>query len=407
MNVAPVILFAYNRPEHLAKTIHTLAKCELAAQSRVIVMIDGPRNEEDRRKQERMLFDLDVVSGFANLDVRTRKINVGLEQNISTGITAVMAEYGRAIIMEDDILVSPHFLRFMNDALDFYEDKKQIWHISGWNFPVPAADLPSSFLWRTALGWGWATWADRWQHYKRDPDALIQRLDQIDIQQFNLYGCFDFWDQVVKNVSGQLHTWAVFWYSTIFEQGGLCLNPTKAMTTNIGFDGAGTHDAGTEFTLAYDSQFDYTKDGLPAELQENRQVVSAIIQYNKQIQCEKQLVQHQTNKDLKKLVQIALAEQYDFSTLTGKSVAIFGVAGLSVTVSQLLKAQAVSVCAFLVSKSAQLADIEGIPVILPAQWQDLNPQIVINCIEGNHESSITNTLMQALPSCQVISWRSL
>lgn len=407
MNIAPVILFAYNRAEHLAKTINALAKCELAAQSRVIVMIDGPKNEEDRRKQERMILDLDVVSGFARVEVRTRKINVGLEQNITTGITSVINEYGKAIILEDDILVSPLFLRYMNDTLDFYEDKKEVWHISGWNFPISADDLPSSFLWHTALGWGWATWADRWQHYKRDPNALIQRWDQIDIQKFNLHGCFDFWDQVIKNASGHLHTWAIFWCCAIFEHRGLCLNPTKSMTTNIGFDGTGTHDADTEFTLAYDPEFDYAKDGLPTELSENRLVVSAIIQYNKQIQLEKQIAQSQTNKDLKKLVQIALSEQYDFSALAGKSVAIFGAAGLSVTVSQLLKAKGVAVCAFLVSKSAQLTDIEGIPVILPALWRDYNPQIVINCIEGNHESLITSTLTEALPCCQVISWRSL
>lgn len=407
MNVAPIVLFAYNRPDHLHRTMRALARCELAAQSSVIVMIDGPRHEEDRRKQALMISDLHAVSGFASIEVRAGELNVGLEQSISAGVTAVMAEYGQAIVLEDDILVSTHFLRFMNDALEFYRDKKQVWHISGWNFPISVDALPSTFLWRTALVWGWATWADRWQHYKRDPQDLIQRWDQIDIQQFNLYGGYDFWDQVVKNASGQLHTWAVFWYSTIFEQGGLCLNPTKAMTTNIGFDGTGTHDAGTEFTVAYDPEFDYGKDGLPTELSENRQVVSAIIQYNKQILAEKQLAQHQTNKDLKKLVQIALDEHYNFSELSGKSVAIFGAAGLSVTVRELLKAKAVSVCAFLVSKSAQQADIEGIPVIVQAQWQDFNPQIVINCIEGNHERSITNTIRQALPDCEVISWRSL
>lgn len=404
---APIVLFAFNRPDHLKKTLNTLARCELAAQSRVIVVIDGPRHEEDRRKQEMIISDLHVVSGFESVEVRAREFNVGLEQSISNGVTAVTTEYGRAIVLEDDILVSPHFLRFMNDALNFYQNKKEVWHISGWNFPITDTDLPSSFLWRTALGWGWATWADRWQHYKRDPHTLIQCWDQIDIQAFNLHGSFDFWDQVVKNASGQLHTWAVFWYSTIFEHGGLCLNPTKAMTTNIGFDGSGTHDADIEFTLAYDPQFDYAKDGLPTSLQENRKVVSAIIEYNKQSQLDKQISQNQTNRDLKKLVQIALSEQYDFSDLAGRSVAIFGAAGLSVTVSQLLKARGVAVSAFLVSKSAQLADIEGIPVIVPAQWRNCNPQIVINCIEGNHESSITSTLTQALPDCQVISWRSL
>ncbi|GAA0537830.1 MULTISPECIES: glycosyltransferase [Rheinheimera] len=404
---APVVVFAFNRPDHLAQTLDALVKCELAAQSNVIIIIDGPRNEDDRFKQEIMIRDLHEVSGFLNVEVRAHESNVGLAQNISTGITAVMAEYGQAIVLEDDILVSPHFLRFMNDALNLYQNKKEVWHISGWNFPIPDANLPSCFLWRTALGWGWATWADRWQHYKREPQALIQRWDQIDIEEFNLYGAYDFWDQVIKNASGQLHTWAVFWYSTIFEHGGLCLNPTKAMTTNIGFDGSGTHNAGAEFTLAYDPHFDYAKDSLPAVLSENREVVSAIIRYNKQVLLDKQTAQNQTNKNLKNLVNIALSEHYDFSYLTGKSVAVFGSASLSVIVSQLLKEHGIAVCAFLVSKSSQLADIDGVPVISPTQWPHYNPQIVINCIEGPHEVSVANSLTAALPGCRVISWRSL
>ncbi|APD89134.1 hypothetical protein BM524_04520 [Alteromonas mediterranea] len=407
MSLAPVIVFAYNRRKHLMKTIHALAKCELAVKSRVIVMMDGPKLQEDKYIQERILYDLEHVNGFASLEVRCKEKNVGLEQNISTGISAIMAECGRAIVLEDDILVSPQFLLFMNNALKVYENEKRVWHISGWNFPIQTTDLPSCFLWRTALGWGWATWADRWQHYKREPEALIQRWDQIDIEEFNLYGSYNFWDQVLKNASGQIHTWAVFWYGTIFEHGGLCLNPTKAMTTNIGFDGTGTHDAGTEFTIDYDPDIDYAQPGLPTDLSENRKVVNTIIQYNRQLQSERQLAQIQTNKNLKRLIQVALSEQYVFPALTGKSVAIFGIAELSITVSQLLKAKSVSVCAFLVSKTTTLADIEGIPVVKPEKWECFTPQIVINCIEGSHENSITDSLNLALPDCKVMSWRSL
>ncbi|WP_265454662.1 glycosyltransferase family protein, partial [Aeromonas salmonicida] len=168
---APIVIFAFNRPEHFKKTVSTLAECELAKLSKVIVVVDGPRGEEDFSKQKVMLDYLQSVVAFLSIEVRIRKKNVGLEINISSGITDIMAEYGRAIILEDDILVSTHFLRFMNESLDFYQDKKEVWHISGWNFPLQEDNLPSCFLWRTALGWGWGTWADRWHYYNRDPQS--------------------------------------------------------------------------------------------------------------------------------------------------------------------------------------------------------------------------------------------
>ncbi|EPC4025095.1 hypothetical protein ACRZOU_000785 [Aeromonas salmonicida] len=404
---APIVIFAFNRPEHFKKTVSTLAECELAKLSKVIVVVDGPRGEEDFSKQKVMLDYLQSVVAFLSIEVRIRKKNVGLEINISSGITDIMAEYGRAIILEDDILVSTHFLRFMNESLDFYQDKKEVWHISGWNFPLQEDNLPSCFLWRTALGWGWGTWADRWHYYNRDPQSLLDEFDEIDIQIFNIYGSYNFWEQVVNNADGKIRTWAVFWYATIFKHGGLCLNPSRAMTTNIGFDGSGTHDASIEHSLSHDLCFFYKKDVLPIELLENRKVVSAIIRFNNDCSNYDKVNQNKTNIDLKRLARASLSHHSHFSYLSGKRVAIFGTAELSLLTFQLLRRSGISICAFLVSSPGQSEYIEEIPVVRPHQWHEFNPQVIINCIEGNHESVITGMLSDALPGRNIISWRSL
>ncbi|MEV3822110.1 hypothetical protein [Aeromonas dhakensis] len=404
---APIVIFAFNRPAHLKKTVSALSKCELAKSSKVIVFIDGSRDEEDVPKQKLMLDYLQSVVDFLCVEVRVREKNVGLEINVSSGITDVMNEYGRAIILEDDILVSSHFLRYMNESLNFYQDRKEVWHISGWNFPLVEDDLPSCFLWRTALGWGWATWADRWNYYERDPQALLDEFDEMDIQAFNIYGSYNFWEQVVNNATGKIRTWAVFWYAAIFKNGGLCLNPSRAMTTNIGFDGSGTHGASIEHSLAHDRDFYYKRDEFPIDLSENRKVVSSIIRFNKLCDDYKKTNQNKTNIDLKRLVRISLSYQTHFSYLLGKKVAIFGTADISLLVFQLLRLRGISVCAFLVSASSQSEYIEGVPICQPYQWHALNPHVVINCIEGNHESVIASILSDALSSCSIISWRSL
>jgi hypothetical protein len=127
----------------------------------------------------------------------------------------------------------------MNNSLKHYKEEKQVWHISGWNYPINPKGIEEAFFWRAMNCWGWATWEDRWEHFNKDPHDLIKSWSPKQIRAFNLDGACDFWAQVKANSTGQLNTWAIFWYATIFENGGLCLNPTVSFTRNIGHDGTG------------------------------------------------------------------------------------------------------------------------------------------------------------------------
>lgn len=181
------------------------------------------------------------IQWLEDVKVIERISNVGLAENIIDGVTQVVNEYGRVIVLEDDLVTSPYFLNFMNDSLEFYKYEKKVWHISGWNYPIDPEGLPETFFWRVMNCWGWATWSDRWQHFERNPEKLISEFSKEEIMLFNLNGSHDFWRQVRGNVEGRLKTWAVFWYATIFKNHGLCLNPTQTMVNNIGHDGSGSN----------------------------------------------------------------------------------------------------------------------------------------------------------------------
>jgi GR25 family glycosyltransferase involved in LPS biosynthesis len=153
----------------------------------------------------------------------------------------VVSAYGRVIVLEDDIVVSEGFLDFMNDALSFYENKKEVWHISAHSIVNDSKRSDDVFLWRVMNCWGWATWADRWQSYEKKPDNLFATFTEDDIRSFNLDGYKDFWGQVEGNRMGVINTWAVFWYATIFINNGLCVNPYFSYAKNTGLDGSGVH----------------------------------------------------------------------------------------------------------------------------------------------------------------------
>ena len=267
---SPIVLFVYNRPLHTQQTIEALQRNELAQESELFIYSDAPKNSEAQKGVDDVRSYIDTIKGFKKITIVKREKNWGLANSIIDGVTSIVNQYGKIIVLEDDLVTSPYFLKFMNDALDFYENNKKVWHISGWNYPIDKKGLDDIFLWRVMNCWGWATWADRWQYYERNVDKTVAQFTQNDINKFNLDGVENFWGQVLLNQQGAIHTWAIFWYATIFRHGGLCLNPTQTFVENIGHDGTGEHCS----LKVYEDrvQEHYTIEFKPLESEEPRAV---------------------------------------------------------------------------------------------------------------------------------------
>jgi len=239
---APICLFAFNRPDHTARTLRALAASPLAERSVLVAYLDGARTQDEKQRVAETRKVIESQTGFASVILNARDENAGLARSIQDGVTATMKAYGKAIVVEDDIVTSPAFLAYMNNALDRYKDEPRVWHISGYNEDLPALlDRRGAVFWRFMSCWGWASWADRWQYFERNPENLAHQFTEEEIDRFNLDGAENLWGQVLGNVNGDLRTWAIFWYATIFKHDGLCLSPCQSFAENIGLDGSGTH----------------------------------------------------------------------------------------------------------------------------------------------------------------------
>ena len=244
-NTAPIVLFVYNRPKHTRQAIEALAANYLSNESELFIYSDAPKDQQISERVEAVRSLIKDIQGFKSVTIIERDSNWGLANSIIDGVTNIINQYGRVIVLEDDIVVSPYFLNFINGALDYYINEKQVWHISGWNYPVNPEGLEDAFFWRTMNCWGWATWKDRWQYFEKDANKLIADFNKNDIFRFNVNGTENMWGQVLKNESGKINTWAIFWYASIFKNKGLCMNPTVSFVRNIGFDGTGVHCGNT------------------------------------------------------------------------------------------------------------------------------------------------------------------
>jgi len=244
--LAPIVLFVYNRPEHSSRTINALRLNKLAPYSDLIVYSDGAKNQVDRAKVSEVRHQLRTISGFRSVTIREADNNRGLAKSIIEGVTTVINEFGRVIVLEDDLLVAPHFLAYMNDALDHYAEIEHVMHVSGYMYPINHEGLTETFLLRFPSSWGWATWRRAWSAFEKNAENLIQTFSRNQIMRFNLEGAHDFWEQVKHNLQGKADTWAIFWYATIFKREGLCLFPRQTLVENIGQDGTGEHSLATD-----------------------------------------------------------------------------------------------------------------------------------------------------------------
>jgi GT2 family glycosyltransferase len=184
--LAPITLFVYNRLNHTRQTVEALLRNELAAESEFFVFSDGPRSETDREKVLAVRSYLKTINSFKKVAVIERDKNFGLAESIIAGVTEIVNRYGRIIVLEDDMVTSPYFLKYMNDALEIYKDEEKVISIHGYIYPV-RDKLPETFFLRGADCWGWATWKRGWDLFDPDGRKLLEQL-----QKRNLTRTFDF-----------------------------------------------------------------------------------------------------------------------------------------------------------------------------------------------------------------------
>ena len=233
-NLAPIVLFTYNKLDTLKKTVQHLKKNKLARKSNIFIYSDFYKTNVDKIHVLKVRKYLREIQGFKKKKIILRNKNYGLAKNIVNGVSEVMKNHSQAIILEDDILVSKYFLDYMNSSLNLYKKKKNIWHISGWNYNIKLKSEHDIYFTRTMNCWGWATWKDRWKCYKKNPKEIIKKWSLSDINKFNFEDSYNFFSQIERNLSGQIDTWAIFWYAVIFKNKGLCVNPINTLVKNIG-----------------------------------------------------------------------------------------------------------------------------------------------------------------------------
>ena len=239
--MSAICIFAYKRPVHLKRVLDALAANAPAACLPLIVYVDGPRGVSDQASVAETTRVAEQATGFLSVEVRSSSENLGLYRSLTGGISEVLSVYESIIVLEDDILTSPHFLQFMLDGLGLYRDSNDVGSISGYTPPIKH-DLPETFFLRGADCWGWATWRDRWALYRHDAKAMAREIrDRGLAREFDLLGNYPYLKMLDERAAGKSGSWAICWHSSCFLAGKLIFYPGRSLVSNIGLDNSGEH----------------------------------------------------------------------------------------------------------------------------------------------------------------------
>lgn len=272
---APILLFVYNRPDHTDKALKALEKANLSEVSDLFIFSDGAKDAKNVDLVNQVRAIIREPRNFKSIKIIERSKNLGLAANIIDGVTSVINKYGKVIVLEDDLLISPFGLEYFNDALTIYEEENKVMEISGYMYPIKdKSSLDESFFFRVANSWGWATWARAWGYFEADINKLTQDFSKEDIKRFTIDYSENFWKQVQQFKAGKINSWAIRWYLSIFNNNGLALYPKESMIQNIGTDGSGTH---SDEDIAYQVKLaDKAINTFPKEIEENKTAYEAI-----------------------------------------------------------------------------------------------------------------------------------
>lgn len=265
-NLAPIVLFCYNRPWHVEQTLNALSKNELADQSVLYIYCDGPKENATEEQINNIKLTREVIrkdKWCKEVHILESEKNKGLANSIIGGVTDVINKYGKVIVLEDDLVSSPYLLKFMNTALDYYESYNGVFSVSANRPPLSKMEIPEDynydvFVCLRSYSTGWGTWKDRWDKVdwsmdefdkcKQNPNMLkaLSRLGE------------DFPPMMQMQKDGKIDSWAVRFGFAHFKNHSVAILPCNSYVTNIGFDGTGTH-SGTVANV-YDNDLSKSKE---------------------------------------------------------------------------------------------------------------------------------------------------
>ena len=239
--LAPIVLFTYNRLSHVQTLIESLLKNDLAKESELFIFSDGNKIETDASQVSGVRAYIHTITGFKSIYIEESPKNRGLATSVIYGVSKVLERYDRVIVLEDDLILSPYFLQFMNETLDIYSNDERVGCVNGHMPRLKNLTEDTYFIHHTD-SWGWGTWRRAWKLFESDGSKLLHQLEERQLcEYFDFDGSYPFVRMLKRQIAGQNSSWAIRFRASMLLNNKLAINAGHSLVINNGADGSGTH----------------------------------------------------------------------------------------------------------------------------------------------------------------------
>lgn len=242
--MSPICLFVYKRYETTKLMLESLLACPECKDSELYVFMDEARNDDEAKAVERVRRLFDNLQGFKKVNLFPARMNKGMANSVIDGVTKVLQEHDDIIVLEDDLVVSPDFLQFMNAALKTYKDRSDIWSISGYTPRLQELEGDGRngvFVVPRAQCWGWATWSDRWETVDWEVSDFSRLAQSKELRKEFDKGGNDLFRTLEMERRERIESWAVRWAYAAAKQSRWTVNPMQSKVQNIGLKSSESH----------------------------------------------------------------------------------------------------------------------------------------------------------------------
>jgi hypothetical protein len=284
----PIAVFTYNRPEHTRKMLQSLVICAQLDECDVYIYSDATRIPEHAQRVDEVRALVRAWGGEHGAKVIEQENNLGLARSIVSGVTELCEQYGRVIVVEDDLVLHPGFLHYMLSALDRYENEDRVAQISGYMFPVENPEIPDTFFLSLTSTWGWATWQRVWKKIDWLAIGAQDALQKVNLrQQFDIDDTYPFSKMLNEKLQGKNQSWGILFYWWVFSKNLLVLFPRQSLVFNAGMDGSGYHSSPQGKRYVLKAQYDVIQNvenfDFPEQLGYNERAYRCVKKYLAQL----------------------------------------------------------------------------------------------------------------------------
>jgi hypothetical protein len=165
----PIVVVAYNRPASLIRLLHSLDTAQYGQEVQLIISVDGG---DESSGVENMARTFQWRHGPKS--VITHQENLGLKAHVIKSSDLAM-EHDGAIVLEDDLLVSPVFYDYAQQAFDFYKNEQRIAGISLYSHQInetskypftPLNETADVFFLQIPASWGVVWKNEQWSRFR-------------------------------------------------------------------------------------------------------------------------------------------------------------------------------------------------------------------------------------------------